>query len=157
MLSIGTWRRVVLVRTDATQYLVPQDIILHCNRRENIPENSILRSYIILLYGEVNQDIFAEATVHEQVHKQKNKTNSVALSPRANYTDWATATCRRNLVSTEKKQTNSVAFSPQANYTDWATAICWRNLVPTFADRRVSRGQRGGSRTVVNLSFLDRQ
>jgi hypothetical protein len=29
-----------------------------------------------------------------------NKTNSVALSPRANYTDWWTATCRRNLVST---------------------------------------------------------
>jgi hypothetical protein len=28
------------------------------------------------------------------------KKNSVALSPRANYTDWATATCRRNLVST---------------------------------------------------------
>jgi hypothetical protein len=51
---------------------------------------------------------------------------------------------------------NSVAFSPQATYTDWATATCWRNLVPTFADRGVSRGQRGGSRTVVNLSFLDR-
>jgi hypothetical protein len=30
------------------------------------------------------------------------------------------------------------------------------NLVPTFADRGVSRGQRGGSPTVVNLSFLDR-
>jgi hypothetical protein len=28
------------------------------------------------------------------------KTNSAALSPRANYTDWATATCRRNLVPT---------------------------------------------------------
>jgi hypothetical protein len=27
-------------------------------------------------------------------------TNSVAFSPRANYTDWATATCRRNLVPT---------------------------------------------------------
>jgi hypothetical protein len=26
--------------------------------------------------------------------------NSVALSPQANFTDWATATCRRNLVST---------------------------------------------------------
>jgi hypothetical protein len=50
---------------------------------------------------------------------------------------------------------NSVAFSPQANYTDWATAT-WRNLVPTFVDRGVSRGQRGGSHTVVNLSFLDR-
>jgi hypothetical protein len=31
-----------------------------------------------------------------------------------------------------------------------------RNLVPTFADRGVSRGQRGGSRTVIILSFLDR-
>jgi hypothetical protein len=28
--------------------------------------------------------------------------------------------------------------------------------VPAFVDRRVSRGQRGGSRTVVNLSSLDR-
>jgi hypothetical protein len=54
------------------------------------------------------------------------------------------------------EQTNSVAFSPQAKYTDWATATFWRNLVPTFADRRVSRGQRGGSPTVVNLSFPDR-
>jgi hypothetical protein len=49
-----------------------------------------------------------------------------------------------------------VAFSPQANYTDWAAATCRRNLVPTFADRGVSRGQRGGSRTAVNLSFIDR-
>jgi hypothetical protein len=55
-----------------------------------------------------------------------------------------------------KKQTNSVALSPQANYTDWSTAICRRNLVPTFVDRGVSRGQRGRSPTVVNLSFLDR-
>jgi hypothetical protein len=54
------------------------------------------------------------------------------------------------------KQTNSVAFSPQANRTDLATATCRRNLVRTFADRGVSRGQRGRSPTVVNLSFLDR-
>jgi hypothetical protein len=51
---------------------------------------------------------------------------------------------------------NSVALSPQANYTDWATSTCLRNLVPTFVDRGVSRGLRGGSPTVVNLSFLDR-
>jgi hypothetical protein len=50
----------------------------------------------------------------------------------------------------------SMAFSPQANYNDWTTATCWRNLVPTFADRVVSCGQRGGLPTVVNLSFLDR-
>jgi hypothetical protein len=28
--------------------------------------------------------------------------------------------------------------------------------MPTFADTGVSGGQRGGSRTVINLSFLDR-
>jgi hypothetical protein len=52
-------------------------------------------------------------------------------------------------------RTNSVALSPRANYTDWATAIYRRNLVPTFVDRGVPRGQRGGSPTAVNLSFLD--
>jgi hypothetical protein len=50
----------------------------------------------------------------------------------------------------------SMALSPRANYTDWATATFRRNLVPTFVDIGVSRGQRGGSPTVVNLSFLDR-
>jgi hypothetical protein len=52
-------------------------------------------------------------------------------------------------------QTDSMVLSPQANYTDWVTATCQRNLVPTFVDRGVSRGQCGGSPTVVNLSFLD--
>jgi hypothetical protein len=33
-------------------------------------------------------------------HTQNKKTNSVALSPRANYTDSATSTCLRNLVPT---------------------------------------------------------
>jgi hypothetical protein len=56
----------------------------------------------------------------------------------------------------ENKKTNSVVLSPRANYTDLAPATCRRNLVPTFVDRGVSRGQRGGSPTVVNLSFLDR-
>jgi hypothetical protein len=52
------------------------------------------------------------------------------------------------------KHTSSVTLSPRANYTDWATATCRRNLVPTFVDRGGSRGQRGGSLTVVNLSFF---
>jgi hypothetical protein len=56
----------------------------------------------------------------------------------------------------KQNKTNSVALSPRANYTDWATASCRRNLVSTSVDRGVSRGQRGGSPTVVNLSFLDR-
>jgi hypothetical protein len=56
-----------------------------------------------------------------------------------------------NITKQTNKQTNSVAFSPQANYNDCATATCWQNLVPTFADRGVSRGQRGGYLTAVNL------
>jgi hypothetical protein len=64
---------------------------------------------------------------------------------------------RKSIVEwTKQKQTNSVAFSPQVNYTDWATATCWRNLVPNFADGGALCGQRGGSPTVVNFSFLDR-
>jgi hypothetical protein len=55
-----------------------------------------------------------------------------------------------------KTKTNSVDFSPQANYTDWATTTGQRILVSIFVDRGVSRGQRGGSSTAVNLSFLDR-
>jgi hypothetical protein len=60
------------------------------------------------------------------------------------------------LVQDEQKQAKFVAFSLQGNFTDRVTATCWWNLVPTFADRGVSRGQRGGSPMVVNLSFLDR-
>jgi hypothetical protein len=61
--------------------------------------------------------------------------------------------CKCDIYQTK---TNSVALSPRANYTDWSTATCQRNLVSTFVDRGVSHGQRGGSPTVVNLSFLDR-
>jgi hypothetical protein len=59
------------------------------------------------------------------------------------------------LLETNKKKQISVALSPQANYTDWATTTGRRILVPTFADRWLSRGQRGESLTAVNLSFLD--
>jgi hypothetical protein len=49
-------------------------------------------------------------------------------------------------------QSHSVALSPQANYTDWSTATCRWNLVPTFVDRRVSRGQCGGSpRSLISV------
>jgi hypothetical protein len=51
--------------------------------------------------------------------------------------------------------TISAAFSPQPNYTDWSTDTGWWILVPTFVDRGVSRGQRGGTPTAVNISFLD--
>jgi hypothetical protein len=52
-------------------------------------------------------------------------------------------------------QTISVALRPQAKYTECVTVTDRRNIVPTFADRGMSRGQCGGSPTVVNLSFID--
>jgi hypothetical protein len=57
----------------------------HQNRTQNHNKKRVNKSHTILLFGK---------------DKQTNKTNSVVLSPRANYTDWSTATCRRNLVST---------------------------------------------------------
>jgi hypothetical protein len=63
---------------------------------------------------------------------------------------------RRENLKSYNRQTHSVDFSPQANYTDRATAIGRRILEQSFVDRGVSRCQRGGSRTLVNLSFLYR-
>jgi hypothetical protein len=60
-----------------------------------------------------------------------------------------------NLTSAIETKKNSVALSPQVNYTDLAAATCRRNLVPTFVDRRVSRGQRGGSPTVTSAITLE--
>jgi hypothetical protein len=48
---------------------------------------------------------------------------------------------------------NSMAFSPQANYTDCAAATCRRNLVPTFANKGVSRGQRGIKEVIQEKSI----
>jgi hypothetical protein len=70
--------------------------------------------------------------------------------------DWDVPRATLKIKKKKKKKNPSVALSPRANYTDWSTATCRRNLMSTFVDRGVSRGQRGGSPTVVNLSFLDR-
>jgi hypothetical protein len=69
------------------------------------------------------------------------------------FIQWCSITEKKDSIGRKSKlqKKTSVALSPHANYTDWATATCWRNLVPTFVDRGVSRGQRGGS-----PSFLDR-
>jgi hypothetical protein len=53
----------------------------------------------------------------------------------------------------EDRNKQTVDFSPQVNYTDWATTTGQRILVPTFADTGVSRGQRGGTPTAINLGF----
>jgi hypothetical protein len=62
----------------------------------------------------------------------------------------------KQFYQTPNNKTNSMGLSPRTNFTGWATVTCRRNLVSTLVDRGVSRGQRGGSHTAVNLSFLDR-
>jgi hypothetical protein len=59
-----------------------------------------LYAYIIRKSA-LTKSLLASIPCEWKNYKQTNKqTNSVALSQQANYTDWATATCRRNLVST---------------------------------------------------------
>jgi hypothetical protein len=64
------------VLTRATQHNIPEEAILHSHRREN------LKSYIFVL---LSQHILAYMAIIKQTNKKQ--TNSVALSPRANYTD----------------------------------------------------------------------
>jgi hypothetical protein len=50
------------------------------------------------------------------------------------------------LMSLPTQKTNFVVFSPKGNYTYWATVGERRILLSTFADRGMSRSQRGDSR-----------
>jgi hypothetical protein len=60
------------------------------------------------------------------------------------------------LFTKTNKQRNKLRGLSASELYRLTIANCWQNLLPTFADRGVSRGQRGGSPTVINLSFLDR-
>jgi hypothetical protein len=57
----------------------------------------------------------------------KSKTNSMAFSAQANYTDWATATCWRNLVPTFADR-----GVPTSDLNDWRhvemKCTCWQRL-----------------------------
>jgi hypothetical protein len=53
----------------------------------------------------------------------------------------------------EQTKQNSMAFSLQVNCINSATTAGQRILVPTFVDREVSRGQRGGSTWVLISVF----
>jgi hypothetical protein len=118
------------------------------------PERQKFNICVTLTYKHSDRSLLHYGHKHNpRLQCEHTKTNSVALSPRTNYTDWATATCRRNTQCEHK--TYSVATSPQANYTDWATATYWRNLVPLLwveGCRVVSAADPHGR----YLSFLDR-
>jgi hypothetical protein len=57
----------------------------------------VTKHYTALFSSSSHTNCFMMWSIYMHVH---TKTNSVALSPQANYTDWATATCWRNLVPT---------------------------------------------------------
>jgi hypothetical protein len=61
---------------------------------------------------------------------------------------------RRENLKSYKTKTNSMALHGELYRR--IDRHCRRNVVSTSVDRGVLRGQRGGSPTVVNLSFLDR-
>jgi hypothetical protein len=106
----------------------------------------------ILMFNALESNLMGLRNCKITRRKNSMKHTFTILKTDINYMSWLPNQTSKLFKYT--KQT--VAFSPQANYTDWATATGRRNLVPTFVDRGVSRGQRGGSPRVVNLSFLDR-
>jgi hypothetical protein len=60
----------------------------------SISDLSLFNCFLLLTTSSFQCYFFLEALT------SINKTNSVPLSPQANYIDWATATCRQNLVPT---------------------------------------------------------
>jgi hypothetical protein len=74
--------------------IIPKDI-WHCYRRENMPENSILRPYMVSLYGEANQEIIDKVTAHQQLFHANGLTQ-----PRKCRPPWGTSSLRaRNIQS----------------------------------------------------------
>jgi hypothetical protein len=137
------------VLSRATRRNIPEDAILHSGSRQN------LKSYKeeITFTSERNRIPLSHASPYTDWRNPEgfnlqipNHTILERLRMRDNHRGiyWIALLeylrCYKYRVNK-----NSVAFNSQANHIDWATATFWRNLVPTFADREVSRSQRGGS------------
>jgi hypothetical protein len=75
-------------------------------------------------------------------------------SPQSAESTWYNYVTRAG-VSSSSRGRGSTVGETKTNKLRGPTATCRRKLVPAFVDREVSRGQRGGSPAVINLSFLD--
>jgi hypothetical protein len=116
-------------------------------------ENDVKEGGLQLRCGSVSRCALSKRRNRRTGHNNCPSQNMPTDGPTG--TTHCSVTALASLLGRQKR-VNSVSFSPQANCTDWTTATGWRNLVPTSVDRGMSRGQRGGSPTAVNLSFSDR-
>jgi hypothetical protein len=156
------------VLTRATRRNNPEDTILHSHLRENLKSYTtacLFRRYINITNNILNiirRPVFyfkhdtLETGFYRRLHVNPTHSGPIGRVILLSLLDIEFVLSDIVFWIRDKNKTNSVAPSPRANYTDWSSATCRRILVPTFMDRGVSRGQRGGSPTVVNLSFLDR-
>jgi hypothetical protein len=140
------------------QYLTPCILVLLAG----LPVTQPLRNFPLIYGTRRSITLFARA-VHRSLLSQISPvyTTPASLSKiRLNNIRQPTFCSCSSSISywlSYQKPTHILLLSlPSSQFVLQATATCRRNLVATFVDRGVSRGQRGGSLTVVNLSFLDR-
>jgi hypothetical protein len=104
MTSSWMLRRVALVRTDVSEELkasffrvtrIGEEIPSSIVTRRNIPEDAILHSHRRENLKSYKESIILQEAL-PSISKQNKKPNSVVFSPQANYTDRASATCRRS-------------------------------------------------------------
>jgi hypothetical protein len=167
MPSSGMWCHVVLVRTDVSEERIAS--IIRAKRKDEvlrgvlrllvtaklIPITPICFTLIMEALRSSETSVLTRATQRNIPEDGILREWLVSLSGRLILVERAScAHCIGDWVF----HGDSLADVEKGNFVTirGPDATCRRNLVPTFVDRVVSRGQRGGSPTFVNLSFLDR-
>jgi hypothetical protein len=154
------------VLTRATRRNIPDDTILHSHRRENLRLRECFvprgRFELETLTVRVVEDL----ALHRLRFLLPSSRALSHLVIRINLGMFISYTIDRMPWTGDKPSLKAAASTGQQNKFRglYSASELYRlgdhhfrrNLVPTFVDRGVSLGQRGGSHTVINLSFLDR-
>jgi hypothetical protein len=158
------------VFTRATRRNIPEDVILHSHRRENLKSyidgESSPRSHIQTLQRDATERVTTQLGRLRGFRLGCNKWLCLSRIYGVCYSYWGSVLCPGNRTfrkldlcpsSGEGRATPTLLGRVHVQ----SEVERMRRTIPTeipplVADRGLSRGQCGGSPTAVNLSFLDR-